>query len=213
MPDVVVAPDRHLRRHPARGRALRRHRAPRRHRPLQGARVCRSSLRTRRVVDDAYVLVREAASLADLPDRRAGDRAARAVARERATRCARAATSACGSRRPTIPPSLADDVARAAGDRRRLPDVHRRPRLFDRAPAARSLRLSRRAARDRRRAARPALLPARRSASTRSRCATAATRRLRSRACATSPTATRSRSARTPWFRRRAAQRGRSGAR
>ncbi len=43
-----------------------------------------------------------------------------------------------------------------------FPDVHRRPRLLDRAPAARALRLSRRAARDRRHPARPALLPARR---------------------------------------------------
>ena len=44
--------------------------------------------------------------------------------------------------------------------RDRLSVVHRRPRLFHRAAAARTLRLSRRAARDRRHPARPALLPA-----------------------------------------------------
>ena len=74
---------------------------------------------------------------------RAGDRAARAMARA-ARRAGRARRRRRVARaRPTIPAALADDVDVAAADRGRLPEVHRRPRLFDRAAAARAIRLSR----------------------------------------------------------------------
>ena len=157
VPDVIVAARRRLRREPARRRALHRHRAPHRPRAVQGARLCRSSLRTGAVVDDRWTLLRDAASLADVPDGDAGDRAARAVAGASATRCSRAATSASGSRRTTI--------------RRRSPaDVGTLPVIavdFPQFTDGRGYSIARllrerygyrgRAARHRRRAARPAL--------------------------------------------------------
>ena len=57
-----------------------------------------------------------------------------ALWRARARRaCRAAATSASGSSPTTIPTRSRDDVARAAADRGRFPEVHRRSRLFDRA--------------------------------------------------------------------------------
>ena len=50
------------------GRALRRHRAPHRNRTLQGTCLCHDSLRNRAIANDRYTLLRDAASLADVPD-------------------------------------------------------------------------------------------------------------------------------------------------
>ena len=205
MPDVVVAADRDLRRHPPRGRALRRHRAPRRHRPVQGARLCRSSLSAARSSTTACDAACASAT-------RAGRRCPKAcpvivplalLARASATRCSRARRRRRVARAGRRSRRARRRRRRAAADRDRLPEVHRRPRLFDRAPAARALRLSRRAARDRRRAARPALLPVAGAASMRSRCATTRTstpRWRRSRDFSDGYQSTRSR---TPLFRRR----------
>ena len=82
------------------------------------------------------------------------------------------------------PDALAARRRASAADRRRFSEIHRRSRLFHRPAAAREISLRRRTARDRRRAARPALLFACSAASTRSRCATGrnvdgALRRLR----------------------------------
>ena len=78
---------------------VRRHRD----RPVQGTRLCRSSLRVGPLVDDRWTLRRDVASLADLADGAPRDRAARVLARASRRARARAATSASGSRRTTIP--------------------------------------------------------------------------------------------------------------
>jgi phosphoadenosine phosphosulfate reductase len=69
----------------------------------------------------------------------------------------RAVTSPCGSARPTTR-GARSRMRPPAARRRRLPEVHRRPRLLDRVPAAFAPRLQGRTPRDRRRAARPDLL-------------------------------------------------------
>ena len=68
MPDVVERLIETYLEQPRRGRALHRHRAPHRHRTLQGTRLCHSSLRNRALADDRCTLLRDAATLADVPD-------------------------------------------------------------------------------------------------------------------------------------------------
>ena len=145
MPDVIARLDRRLRRNPPRGRALHRHRAPHRHRSLQGTRLCRSSLRTAPSSTTAGRCCAKRRRSPTLPAACPADRAAcaswlahrdalsRARRRRRLARAGRRSRGAGRRRR------------RAAVDRRRFPAVHRRPRLFDRAAAARSLWIHRRA--------------------------------------------------------------------
>ena len=71
------------------------------------------------------------------------------------------------------PATIAGDLPRFGLDRRQFSAVHRWPRLLDRAAVARALWLARRTARDRRRAARSAIL----SFALRVRCVRAAGRR------------------------------------
>ena len=195
------AADRDVRRHPARGRALRRHRAPRRHRPLQGARLCRSSLGAARSSTDACTLVREAGSLADLPEATPvivplalwTQRARRADRARRRRRVARAGRRSGGARRRRrVLPVIAID----------FPEVHRRPRLLDRrACCASATAIAASCARS-----------ATSSATSSTTCAQVGfdAFALRDgkdagdalRASAISPTATRSPQSRTPWFRR-----------
>ncbi len=191
MPDVVDAPDRDLRRHPARRRALRRHRAPRRHRPLQGARLCSGSLRGSAIVDDAYVLVRDASSLADVPQ---GVPVIVPLALWLGNRDALRARAAVGVwLAPAEDPfALAEDVASLPVIAVDFPEFTD-GRGYSIARLLRERSATGRAARDRRRAARPALLPvAGRLRRLRDR-ARARTSTPRCPACATSPTATRRR--------------------
>jgi hypothetical protein len=68
--------------------------------------------------------------------------------------------------RPDERPKRSRTTSTVRRDRRRLPEIHGRPRLFDRLQPAQAPRLYGRAARDRRRAARPAVPDAALSAST-----------------------------------------------
>ena len=94
-------------------------------------------IRKRALVDEDYMLLRDAKSLADVPDGR------RSSCRSRCGLERRGALIARGEIGVWLAP--ADDPARSlttrapAGNRDRLSAVHRRPRLFARAAAARAL--------------------------------------------------------------------------
>ena len=112
------------------------------------------------LVDDRWTLLPEAYSLTDLPDR------GPVIVPLALWLAERGALRARGDVGVLLAPGRRSGGPRrrhcdAAAHRRRLPAVHRRPRLFDRAAAARTPRLPGRAPRGRRRAARPALRDAR----------------------------------------------------
>ncbi len=145
----------------ARGRALRRHRAPRRPRAVQGARLCARLIKPRRASSTTRHAGRPRRGVARRPARRhARHRAARAVDGGARRRCSRAATPASGWRPADDPAALADDVGLIPVIAVDFPEFTD-GRGYS---IARLLRerygYARRTARDRRRAARPALLPA-----------------------------------------------------
>ena len=111
----------------------------------------------------------EAQPASDAPagrvDRASGRLAGSARRVGRARRCRRLAGR---RRRPGDARAVAAVVVAGRGG---FSEIHRRPRLFDRLPAAFPLRLSRRTARHRRRAARPACSTCSASGSMRLRCA------------------------------------------
>ncbi len=153
-------------------------------------------IKNRALVDDRWTLRREVSSLGDL--------AAGAVPRSCRFRSgSRIATNLRrpGRRRRVARAERRSGSARrrhrcAAGDRRRLSAVHRRSRLFDRAPAARSLRIRGRAPRRGRRVCATSSSRSPSAASTRSPCATTAMRPRRFPDSTTSPVSTRRRRAR-----------------
>ncbi len=125
-------------------------------------------IKDRAVVEDRWTLLREATSLAAVPP---------TVRSSFRSRCGSRSTQALAARGDVgvwltpadDPAALAGDIGRLPSDRGRLSRSSPTAAAIRRAPAAREVRLHRRVARDRRRAARPALLPAANAASTRSR--------------------------------------------
>ena len=187
-----------------RGRTLRRHRAAPRHRAVQGTCVChadhgrRTGWGRRICLKHHKQIIKGREVVADDWSRAAPGRRRRrrkpSPSREgkvivplavwlaqRETLSARAAARRLDRRR-RAPRSAQGRPRPVRGGRGRLPEVHRWPRLFDRLQPAHAPRLQGRTARHRRRAARPAVLDARASASTPTPRARTAASTTRSRA-------------------------------